>query len=545
MTTKIRMIAILSIFTASLAFAFSSGNGTPQSPYVVSQQAHLALINNNLSSHYVLGTNLILSETYTQAPIAPQSHLPFTGTLDGNGFNIYDLTINAPSISGVGLFGYVNSGAVIKNLGIVGVEITGRYNVGALIGKSGGTYSFGSYITDCYATGNITANDHFSGGLVGTNKGNITNCYTSGTLNCSSTAGGLVGDHQAGVISRCYSSVSVGTSGSSLGGLVGRSFGDIEFSHATGSVSTDFGWYIGGLVGENRGKITSCDSVGSNIIIAREYIGGLVGQNYEGTIVNCFSHRAINASSGYAGGLVGRNYKGNISLSYATGSVSASSYTGGLVGENYEGTVKLSAASGSVNGYSNVGGLVGRSYGANIDYCYATGSAQGNSNIGGLVGLNDTGSWVAGCYATGQVLAAPDKPKGGLVSAGAGSVVASFWDTQTCEVEITHGGGEGLTTAQMKDVNTYLDAGWDFVNESENGNLEVWYMPTGDYPKLYWYAQAGDVNYDEVVNINDLRVIAQQWLSQAQNFERLTADINGNGYVDMLDFVMFAQSFFE
>ena len=48
-------------------------------------------------------------------------------------------------------------------------------------------------------------------------------------------------------------------------------------------------------------------------------------------------------------------------------------------------------------------------------------------------------------------------------------------------------GGIGKTTAEMKTENTFTDAGWDFVGETENGSEDTWWIKEGlDYPRLWW-----------------------------------------------------------
>ena len=66
---------------------------------------------------------------------------PFTGTFDGQGYEIRDLFINRPDESYVGLFGWVGEGGVIKNLGVVNTDVTGLAGVGGLIGENAGTVS--------------------------------------------------------------------------------------------------------------------------------------------------------------------------------------------------------------------------------------------------------------------------------------------------------------------------------------------------------------------------------------------------------------------
>lgn len=38
----------------------------------------------------------------------------------------------------------------------------------------------------------------------------------------------------------------------------------------------------------------------------------------------------------------------------------------------------------------------------------------------------------------------------------------------------------------MKKISTYLNAGWDFVDETANGADDIWWMPDSDYSRLRW-----------------------------------------------------------
>ncbi len=44
----------------------------------------------------------------------------------------------------------------------------------------------------------------------------------------------------------------------------------------------------------------------------------------------------------------------------------------------------------------------------------------------------------------------------------------------------------GKTTAQMQTLSTFVDAGWDFAGETVNGIEDLWFIPQGDYPHLWW-----------------------------------------------------------
>jgi hypothetical protein len=68
----------------------------------------------------------------------------------------------------------------------------------------------------------------------------------------------------------------------------------------------------------------------------------------------------------------------------------------------------------------------------------------------------------------------------------AGGVNQCFWDTQTSGQD-TSVGGLGKTTPEMQTASTFLEAGWDFVDETDNGTEDIWTICEGvDYPRLAW-----------------------------------------------------------
>ena len=344
-------------------------------------------------------------------------------------------------------------------------------NVGGLVG-----HSDGGSISNCHATISVIALGDVGGLIADNDSSSITYCYSAGNVsNGPGVAGGLVGYNDSGSINNCSSTCDVTCGKNGAGGLVGgNGSGSINNCYSTGAVigNTED---TGGLVGSNySGSISNCYST-SPISGSIEWTGGLVGWNGSGNISNCYSTSTI---SGYGcwcvGGLVGGNESGDISNCYSTGLVSGfpdSNYIGGLVGKN-DGSISDCYSTGVVdaNDSNNLGGLVGFNSGG-ISNCYSTGDVgvPNDSNVGGLVGYNSGG--ISDCYSTGKV--SGSCPVGGLVgyktdgisncdSTGV-SVVGSFWDINTSG-QTTSAGGEGKTTAQMQNIDTFLNAGWDFIH---------------------------------------------------------------------------------
>jgi hypothetical protein len=248
--------------------------------------------------------------------------------------------------------------------------------------------------------------------------------------------------------------------------------------------------YIGifGYVDDPNAKIKNLGLIEPNLN-AGHYVGPLVGRLEVGTISNCYVEGGSVLGDRDVGGLVGCNYYATITNCYSTGTITGTLWhVGGLVGNNFHGTNTNCYSTASVAGEYCVGGLAGRNHYGAITNCYSTGSVSGNKYVGGLVGWNGRHqSWVgtiSNCYSTSSV-AGTEWHVGGLVGVNSGTDSNSFWDIETSG-QSTSDGGTGLPTDQMQMQITFTDAGWDFVGETANGTEDIWFIPKGDYPHLWW-----------------------------------------------------------
>ncbi|MFP6849988.1 MAG: MBG domain-containing protein [Pseudomonas sp.] len=250
---------------------------------------------------------------------------------------------------------------------------------------------------------------------------------------------GLFGYAGSGSVIRDIGLVGGSVSGNNVvGGLVGRSSGNISNAYATGSVSGTY--YVGGLVGQNFfGTISTAYATGS--VSGGHDAGGLVGENYQGTINNAYATGRVSGIN-YVGGLVALNESGTINNAYATGSVSGNNYVAGLVGYNNSSTISNAYATGSVSGNNYVGGLVGYNSYATISNAYATGSVSGTSSVGGLVGSNYQETINSSFYATTNADGSAINDSGATTGAFTGNAI-----------------GTGKTWAELNDPATF--ASWD------------------------------------------------------------------------------------
>ena len=211
------------------------------------------------------------------------------------------------------------------------------------------------------------------------------------------------------------------------------------------------------------------------------FVGTLDGHGYE--IRDMSINRPERQDVGLFGVVGRKGVVGNIGALNVT--VTGRLYVGGLVGSIYEGTVRDSYSTGSVIGNEyGVGGLVGYN-GGTVSNCYAMGSVIGNCGVGGLVGSNYKGT-VGDSYSTGSV--AGNDHVGGLVGENGGTVLDSFWDMQTSG-QATSAGGVGKTTAEMRNIPTFRDAGWSIiaVGLNETDSACIWNIVDGETcPFLSW-----------------------------------------------------------
>ena len=186
------------------------------------------------------------------APIGDSSgsFSSFTATFEGNGRTIANLFIDS-SENDIGLFGATSSSAIIRNVEMVSVQVTGTDNVGGLVGSNGGA------VSACYATGKVSGDDDV-GGLVGANLsgGAVSASYSTVQVTGDDRIGALAGSN-GGEVTAAYATGRV-VGDSEAGGLIGGNTGDVNISYATGLVSGRS--TIGGLVGRNSGGGTITDS---------------------------------------------------------------------------------------------------------------------------------------------------------------------------------------------------------------------------------------------------------------------------------------------
>ncbi len=104
-------------------------------------------INNGETSLNIRLTDDIDLTGQAWTPIGTESNA-YTGTFDGQGHTIFELDITISTAKYAGLFGYIGSGGMVKNLKLDSPTVNGSSDSGAVAGRNdGGT------IADCHVTG--------------------------------------------------------------------------------------------------------------------------------------------------------------------------------------------------------------------------------------------------------------------------------------------------------------------------------------------------------------------------------------------------------
>lgn len=204
----------------------------------------------------------------------------FSGTFDGGGHTISNLTVNTSTAMG-GFFGTLNN-AIVKNVRFLTLTVSGQSYLGGVAG-----YSVDSLIQSVGVEGNINGSNAIAtGGLLGEmSGGQIIQSYAKGSVNGSILfTGGLTGfvgptSAGAGQIYQSYAweTVTADTSVASrlvyTGGIVGLNTGSVvQEVYAVGNV-TGRG-YVGGLVGS-----LGCDGTHYYVLNHGLYRGDVVDKN--------------------------------------------------------------------------------------------------------------------------------------------------------------------------------------------------------------------------------------------------------------------------
>ncbi|MFO7772932.1 MAG: GLUG motif-containing protein [Dehalococcoidia bacterium] len=353
---------------------------------------------------------------------------PFRGSLDGQGHEIRDVFVDRPDEDGVGLFGFVGAGGVVRDVGAVNGIVTGRAYVGGLVGGNKG-----GVVIDSHCSGTVTGERNV-GGLIGYHggRGTVSNSSFAGSVTGSGHVGGLVGWHHWGTIGNSYFTGTVagegyvgglvgatlhgtvtnsyynydevlinGKSLVTIGALLGEDFeqwlANDKFLDVNERLLKEDGYYViasisdfkqllaFGQDGSLRFKLTNDLDFGGEANFFIPHLGAELNGNGH-TISNLSLNFDIVSEIGLFGYLAPSGKVTQLGLENANISTKGAD-VGSLVGLS-DGIVSDCYSTGSVIGRWGVGGLVGSIHNGTLRNSYFGGSVTGEGNVGGLVGFH-------------------------------------------------------------------------------------------------------------------------------------------------------------
>lgn len=280
------------------------GNGTAACAFDVDDAADLGRVKKYPTAHFVQTADIEatgISALFTAVA-------PFTGVYDGNGKSIADFT------DGLGLFGYIGSGATVKNFNIsVALDSSSLAFMGGVAAENSGTVIGVTVVANSTIYSKVGAvNDntglraYAAGGIVGKNSGTVSYCVNYARITGYISFGGIVGYNAEGaVVLNCKNYGLIGTNATTeqatsvmswAGGLVGYNCGSVVRSVNNGNVtvykhnkgSGNGNNYFGGLVGENAATGTVSECLNTGLVRCDYAAAGLVSRN-SGKIESCIN----------------------------------------------------------------------------------------------------------------------------------------------------------------------------------------------------------------------------------------------------------------
>ena len=331
-------------------------------------------------------------------PVRTAAEDNYYGSIDGQGYAIYNLTINDSEGYNIGFLSRMTQTDKIQvaNLNFYDVSIVGGTRVGTIVGTGEALYNCTVY------SGSVQGNE-MVGGVMGCVIGHKDRaprqCTNYASVSGNTVVGGIAGDENSGVYVYIYDCINYGevtATGDYVGGICsGRSNLYPDGCENHGNVSGNN--YVGGIKGKNIGNQLPSECINYGNVTGNTYVGGITGN---GSMSDCINNGNVSGVQ-YVGGLIGYYNTAGLNKGFNYGDIKGESYVGGCAGYVSTNTMYLKLSSlnnsGKVEGVTNVGGIAGYArcnHGqekSSISLCINEGDVTGEENIGGLIGqLNNS-----------------------------------------------------------------------------------------------------------------------------------------------------------
>ena len=301
------------------ADSYDGGTGTQADPYQIAtgEQLYRLSMQTNLgaddaSAYYVLTADIDMGGRDTYIAIGCDSSTAFTGSLDGAGYTISNISIDNDGDGYTGLFGDLKG--TVKDLTVDNITVVnGGQRSGGIAGHSTNT----AVITNCTVKNSSISGANYVGGIGGFCAAAVSGCVVMDTaVSGNSYSAGLAG-YASGTISTSAVLRTTVSGTDNVGGFAGECK-SVSESYASGVTVTGNGTsygYAGGFVGRVSAsgvKIEKCFARGTVNGTGESYglVGGFIGGNsgYSNvTISNCYAVVDVTAASTGFGAFAGKD----------------------------------------------------------------------------------------------------------------------------------------------------------------------------------------------------------------------------------------------
>lgn len=267
---------------------FAGGDGSAENPYKIATAGDLQCMRDNLNAHYEIVSDM--DAAGVEFSTIASSNAPFTGTLNGNGHTISNLTISGKdsysaifayidqaTISGItfvnptvkvanskfnALIAATSQRSTLSDIHVVGMSVSAdaECSFGSLVGMA----TLNTVVSDCSVNANIDMPEATPvGGIVGESRtgASVLASAFSGSIKAKSVVGGILGtaSSNAGAVADCHVDADVEAQ-NVVGGIVGeidqrilvdRCYveGNLKATKTFGTRIVNKGYAAGGIAG--------------------------------------------------------------------------------------------------------------------------------------------------------------------------------------------------------------------------------------------------------------------------------------------------------
>ena len=292
---KMTVARSVKVYSKTQGSLFDGGDGSAASPYLVSTEAALNAIRNDVAKNYKLIADITVANAWTAIPTFSGSidgdgnavnSLNMTTTVANDGFintntgtikNIRFLNVNCTTSAAFGVVAGKNNGGTIQNV-VVSGTVTST-NTGDVLGGIAGELAAGGKITQCCTKLTMVASCGMVGGIAARlttaagQTAEISYCTTTGSIEINAAKnriGGILGRAEGslvsgGIVKNCLCTMTLTSTGANaanvngIGGIFGAdqnaSIVPIDQCAFTGTITAGFS--IGGIAGVGS-SITNC-----------------------------------------------------------------------------------------------------------------------------------------------------------------------------------------------------------------------------------------------------------------------------------------------